>query len=329
MKTNKLGNSDLHLSEIGFGAWAIGSGGWKFGWGPQDDQQSIAAIHKAFDLGINWIDTAAIYGLGHSEEVVAKAIQGRRSEVIIATKCSAVWNDQNVVSSSLQSESVIQECEDSLKRMKIDCIDLYQIHSPGDDEHIEEGWEAINQLVKDGKVRYGGVSNFELSHFERAQNLHAITSSQPPYSILRRKGEQDGKFDFCNMHNIGILAYSPMQAGLLSGTFDITKISENDWRRGAKEYQEPNLSINLSFVEKLREIVQKYGKSVAQLAIAWVLQNELITSAIVGVRSPEQITETAKGAGWKIEQTHLDQIDELLSNRMAELKKENAYIHQG
>ncbi len=327
MKTNKLGFSDLHLTEIGFGAWAVGGGNYAFGWGPQDDDLSIAAIHKALDLGVNWIDTAAIYGLGHSEKVVGKAIQGIRSEVIIATKCSAVWNERRETSSNLQFDSVINECENSLKRMNIDYIDLYQIHGPSDDKHIEEGWRAVNKLVQDGKVLYGGVSNFNLSHFERVQKLHPVASSQPPYSILRRNGENNGTFDFCRENNIGIVAYSPMQAGILTGTFDISRIADDDWRKRAKEYQEPNLSVNLEFVDDLREIANKYGKTVAQLAIAWVLGNELVTSAIIGTRNPDQITQTVGGAGWKIEQEDLNQLEKLLESRMEKLHSQNGYIH--
>lgn len=327
MKTNKLGYSNLRLTEIGFGAWAIGGGNYSFGWGHQDDNQSIAAIHKALDLGVNWIDTAAIYGLGHSEEVVGNALEGIRSEVIIATKCSAVWNKQREVSSSLLYDSVINECENSLIRLKTDVIDLYQIHGPSDENHLEEGWEAINKLIEDGKVRYGGVSNFKLSHFEKLQNLHPIASSQPPYSILRRNGENNGTFEFCGDNNIGIIAYSPMQAGLLTGTFDISKIADDDWRRKAKEYQEPNLSVNLKFVEELRNIAKKYGKTVAQLAIAWVLGNKLVTSAIIGTRNPEQITQTVGGAGWKIEEEDFDLLESLLDRRMEKLNAQNGYIH--
>jgi aryl-alcohol dehydrogenase-like predicted oxidoreductase len=327
LKINKLGFSDLHLSEIGFGAWAVGGGGYAFGWGHQDDDQSIASIHKALDLGVNWIDTAAIYGLGHSEEVVGKAINGIRDEVIIATKCSAVWDEKRIVSSSLKADNVISECEKSLKRMNIDCIDLYQIHSPSDEKHIEDGWNAIYQLIKDGKVRYGGVSNFKVSHFERIQSTNPIASSQPPYSILRRNGENDGTFDFCEKNKIGIVAYSPMQAGLLTGSFDMSRVADDDWRKGAKEYKEPNLGINLDFVEELREIANHYNKTVAQLAIAWVLRDDRVTSAIIGTRNPKQIEQTVGGAGWKIEQDDLDQIDSLLVGRIEKIKAQNGYVH--
>lgn len=314
MQKRKLGNSELHLSEVGFGAWAIGGGDWSFGWGPQDDNESIAAIKRALELGVNWIDTAAVYGLGHSEEIVAEAIKGMRNRLIIATKCSMVWDDKGKISSSLKAASVRSECEASLKRLGTDRIDLYQVHWPNDDKHIEEGWSVIGQLIEEGKVRYGGVSNFYVPHLDRAHNIHPIASLQPPYSMLRRAVE-DGVFEYCRRNGIGVVTYSPMQAGLLTGAFDIDRLAENDWRRGSKEFNEPNLSINLDFVEKLHPIAEKYGKTVAQLAIAWVLRLDVVTSAIVGARRPSQIEETVGGSDWNIEQEDLDSIDELLNER--------------
>lgn len=293
--------------------------------GEQDDNQSVAAIHRALDLGINWIDTAAIYGLGHSEEIVARAVEGIRDEVLIATKCSLIWDEKGKIGSSLKRESIRRECEASLRRLNTDRIDLYQIHWPDDDEHIEEGWEEIGRLIKEGKVRYGGVSNFLTSHMERAQAIHPIASLQPPYSMLRREVEGD-VFDFCREHQVGVVAYSPMQSGLLTGKFDRSRLAPDDWRQKTAEFNEPNLSINLWFVDQLRPISDGYGKTVAQLAIAWVLREAVVTSAIVGARNPTQIEETVGGAGWEISPEDLATIESLLeerNNRLQAAKSES------
>lgn len=314
MDTRRLGSTDLHLSEVGFGAWAIGGGGWAFGWGPQEDREAVEAIHTALDLGVNWIDTAAVYGLGHSEEIVARALEGRRSQVIVATKCSLVWDEQGNISSRLDAGSVRRECEDSLRRLRTDWIDLYQIHWPNDDPHIEEGWETLARLVDEGKVRCGGVSNFSVEHMRRAQRIHPIASLQPPYNMLRRDIEGP-IFDYCREHRIGMLAYSPMASGLLTGRFDIERVAEDDWRRRAQEFQEPNLSANLALVDGLRPIAEKYDKTPGQLAIAWVLRRNEITSAIVGARRPEQIRETVGGAGWTFSDDDREAIEHLLEER--------------
>ncbi len=328
MERRRLGFTDLELSEVGFGAWAIGGGGWAFGWGPQDDAESIAAIRRALELGVNWIDTAAIYGLGHSEEVVARAVEGRRDEVILATKCSLIWDEKGEISSSLARESVRRECEASLRRLNTDVIDLYQIHWPEDDERIEEGWEEIGRLIEEGLVRYGGVSNFLAGHLRRAQAIHPVASLQPPYSMLRRRHE-GSEFAFCRENDIGVIAYSPMQSGLLTGRFDPSRLSEEDWRRRAGEFQEPNLSINLWFVDQLRPVAGEYGKTVAQLAVAWVLRREEVTSAIVGARRPDQIEETTGGAGWTLDEEHLAQIDELLAERKRRILEAGGYWPEG
>jgi aryl-alcohol dehydrogenase-like predicted oxidoreductase len=324
MKTRQLGNTDLHLTEIGFGAWAIG-GSWLFGWGSQDDSESIAAIHRALELGINWIDTAAVYGLGHSEEIVAKAVKGMRNEVIIATKCSQVWDDHGDVTTVLERGSIRKEAEASLRRLNTDVIDLYQIHWPNDDVHIEEGWAEIASLIEEGKIRYGGVSNFLVSHMVRVQAIHPIASLQPPYSMFRR-GIESNQMPWCADHGVGILAYSPMQSGLLTGTFDINRIANDDWRRKSQEFNEPNLKINLGFVEKLKPIAKKYGKTVAQLSVAWTLRNPELTSAIVGARRPSQVEEIAGSAGWEIEAEELKVIDDLLAQREQTIREAQGYL---
>lgn len=325
MNTRKLGYSDLYLTEIGFGAWAIGGGDWAFGWGPQDDDEAIAAMRRAVELGVNWIDTAAIYGLGHSEELVGKALDGNRDEIIIATKCSQVWNEQGSIIHSLKKESVLLECESSLERLKTDYIDLYQIHWPLDEERVEEGWEAIVQLIEEGKVRYGGVSNYNVSQMARTQKVFPIASLQPPYNMFRRSVEGE-EFEYCRQNEIGVVAYSPIQCGLLSGSFDMNRVAANDWRRKAREFQEPNLGLNLNCVNDLRPVAAKYGRTVSQLAIAWVLRLDVVTSAIVGARRPSQIEETVGGADWKIDEEDLRLIDDLLEQRIGKIRNEGGYI---
>ena len=328
MQTRLLSNTSLHLSEIGFGAWAVGGGGYAFGWGPQDDRDSIAAIHRALDLGVNWIDTAPVYGLGHSEEVVGQAIKGKRDKVIIATKCSLVWDDTRETRSDLSAASIKRECAASLQRLGIETIDLYQIHWPSDSERIEEGWCAIGDLIAEGKIRYASVSNFhyDMTYMRRTQTIRPMVSLQAAYSMLRRYPEGE-PFAYLREHRIGFLAYSPMQAGLLTGRFDLSKVASDDWRRKTKEYQEPNLSINLAFVEKLRVIAQRYDKTVAQLALAWVLRHPEVTSAIVGARRPAQIEETVGGAGWKISASDLQEIDKLLADRQQQVLARGGYVH--
>jgi aryl-alcohol dehydrogenase-like predicted oxidoreductase len=317
MQTRKLGYTDLELTTVGLGTWAIG-GEWAYGWGPQDDAESIAAIQRSLDLGINWLDTAAIYGLGHSEEVVGQAIAGRRDEVIVATKCSRVWDEKGKVTGRLKAGSVRREVEASLRRLKIDLIDLYQIHWPNPDEEIEEGWGTIADLIKEGKVRYGGVSNFSVEQLKRVQPIHPVASLQPPYSMLRREVEEE-LLPYCAANNIGVIAYSPMQAGLLTGKFTkerVANLPAGDWRKQNDFFQEPALSTNLAFVEKLRPIAERNGKTVAQLAIAWVLRRPELTAAIVGARCPSQIEETIQAGDWQLSAEDVAEIDQLL----AELK---------
>ena len=290
MKTRHLGNSDLMITPIGFGAWAIGGSGWEFGWGEQDDKQSVAAIHRALELGINWIDTAAVYGMGHSEKVVALALRswsGPRPYVF--TKGGLRWDEQGYVHRSLNPASIRQECEDSLRRLNVDVIDLYQIHWPT--EELEEGWTAMARLQKEGKVRWIGVSNFNVEEMGQAQAIAPITSSQPPYSLVRREIEHE-ILPYCRSEELGVIVYSPMASGLLTGAMTrkrVDGLSMSDWRSRDIEFQEPRLSRNLVLVERLREIGERYGRPPGQIAIAWTLRNPAVTGAIVGARNAKQV----------------------------------------
>ena len=317
MQTRKLGYSDLNLTTVGLGTWAIG-GEWQWGWGPQDDEESIAAIQRALDLGINWIDTAPAYGVGHSEEIVGKAIAGRRDQITIATKCGMVWDEgSTTVYRSLKAASVRREVEDSLRRLNVDGIDLYQIHWPIPDEDIEEAWGAIADMIGEGKVRYAGASNFSVAQLKRVQAIHPVASLQPPYSMLRRDVEQE-LLPYCAANDIGVVAYSPMQAGLLTGKFSKARVSnlpDGDWRKQNSIFREPQLSVNLALVEKLRPIAERNGRTPAQLAIAWVLRRSELTAAIVGARRPSQIEGTAPAGDWTLSQEDIAEIDALLEER--------------
>jgi aryl-alcohol dehydrogenase-like predicted oxidoreductase len=316
MKTRKLGYSDLHFTPIGLGTWAMGGGDWKFGWGDQDDAASIRAVHQALDAGINWIDTAAIYGHGHAEQVVGKAVRDRRDDVWIATKCGRVWEGESrEIGKCLKRESVHRELDASLQRLGIDQIDLYQIHWPEPDEEIEEGWGAVAELVEQGKIRYAGVSNFSLEQLKRIQSIHPVTSLQPPYSMLRREVEEE-ILPYCCENQIGVLAYSPMQAGLLTGKFSkerVQNLPSNDWRKANPFFTSPQLEVNLGIVEKLRPIAEQMEISLSQLSLAWVLRRSDMTAAIAGARRPEQIIETAKAGEIVIPEALLSNIEDILT----------------
>ncbi|MBA7596665.1 Aldo-keto reductase YhdN [subsurface metagenome] len=315
MRTNRLGWTDLGLTTIGLGTWAMGGGGWSFAWGPQDDDESISTIHRAIELGINWIDTAPVYGLNHAEEVVGKALKGLKEKPIIATKCGRVWDEDGNISGCLKKDSIHSEVEESLGRLGIDVIDLYQIHWPIPDEDIEEAWGAIADLIREGKVRYGGVSNFSVEQLKRIHPIHPVASIQPSYSILVRDIEHE-LLSFCEENNIGVIAYSPMQKGLLTGTFTserMQNLPEDDHRRRDPMFQEPELSNNLAFVEKLCSVAEKKGKTVAQLAISWVLRRPEVTAAIVGARHPFQIEETVVAGELMLSKEDIDAIDILLN----------------
>jgi aryl-alcohol dehydrogenase-like predicted oxidoreductase len=315
MNTKKLGNSDLMITPIGFGAWAVG-GPWQFGWGEQSDRDSIAAIHRALELGINWIDTAAVYGLGHSEEVVAKALRdwnGQRPYVF--TKCGMIWSETREVGYSLRAESICRECEASLRRLSVDVIDLYQIHWPADDlAKTAEGCAAMAELQQRGKVRWIGVSNFSLQELQKAKDIAPITSLQPPYSLIRRDIEKD-LLSFCQRENIGVIVYSPMGSGLLTGAMTrdrIAKLPADDWRTASLDFQEPKLSKNLSLVERLRVVGAPHGKSPAEVAIAWTLQHPAVTGAIVGARNAKQVDGIIGGGTFHLPP---DEIKEIESDR--------------
>jgi aryl-alcohol dehydrogenase-like predicted oxidoreductase len=309
-----LGNSDLQLSPIGFGAWAIGGGDWQFAWGPQDDSESIAAIHRALDLGINWIDTAAVYGLGHSEEVVARAVKSAPSKPCIFTKCSRRWHADGSIYSALQPASLAEELEGSLRRLGVDSIDLYQIHWPSPEDEIEAAWEALARLREQGKIRWIGVSNFSADQMRRIQKIAPITSLQPPYSMLRRAVEEQ-VLPFARANGIGVINYSPMVSGLLTGKMTAQRaaaLPENDWRRNNVEFKEPRLSRNMRLVELLRQIGSGRGVTPGVVAVAWTLHNPAITAAIVGGRSARQVEELAPALEFRLTEDEFTRINSFL-----------------
>lgn len=317
MQTRNLGNSDLAITPIGFGAWAIGGGDWAFGWGPQDDADSIAAIHEALDCGINWIDTAAVYGLGRSEEVVAKALAGLPAErrPYVFTKCARVWDEHRQIGKSLKADSIRRECEASLRRLNVEIIDLYQIHWPEPAEDIEEGWQTLQKLKAEGKIRWCGVSNFSKSQMEQVASYGPITSLQPPYSMLRRDVEAE-TLPYCQQHNIGVIVYSPMQSGLLTGAWTKARhasLPPDDWRREKnQQFQEPLFSRNLRLVEVLRSIGGQHGKSPGEVAIAWTLRHATVTGAIVGARKVGQISQLIGAAQWRLAPAEASEIERFL-----------------
>lgn len=311
MQTRQLGNSDLHITPLGVGAWAMGGAGWAFSWSRQEDNDSIAAIHAALDAGINWIDTAAVYGLGHSEEVVAKALAGRSRKPYVFTKCARVWGEDRQIRKSLKADSVRRECEASLRRLNVDVIDLYQIHWPEPEEEYEEGWATLAKLKEEGKVRWIGVSNFNAEQLCRAQQIAPVTSLQPPYSLLRREIEAE-VLPFCAVHNVGVLAYSPMGSGLLTGAMSrerIATLPEDDWRRRSPQFQEPLLTRNLKIADKLKEIAARHGRSAGEAALAWVLHKPVVTGAIVGVRNAEQVAGVIGAMEFRLSEAEVAEIE--------------------
>jgi aryl-alcohol dehydrogenase-like predicted oxidoreductase len=311
MNTNRLGTSDLFITPIGFGAWAIGGSGWEFAWGSQDDKDSVAAIREALDAGVNWIDTAAVYGLGHSEEVVARALDGMGNRPYLFTKCSMVWDEHREIGHSLKADSIRRECEASLRRLKADAIDLYQIHWPDPDEAIEEGWATMAELKKEGKVRNIGLSNFNVAQMKRAQAIAPITSIQPPYSLIHREIEEE-ILPFAVRENVGVIVYSPMASGLLTGAMTPKRIAglpADDWRREHSDFREPQLSHNLKLVRLLRAIGNHHGRSPGEVAVAWVLCDPAVTGAIVGARRPDQVRGVVGAAEFRLSPGEVAEIE--------------------
>ncbi|MGA9813456.1 MAG: aldo/keto reductase [Terriglobales bacterium] len=314
MQTRQLGNSDLRITRVGYGAWAIGGSGWQFGWGAQDDNDSIAAIHRALELGVNWIDTAAVYGLGHSEEVVSRALQTwPGSRPYIFTKCGRLLDEQGCVRSDLGATSIRREIEDSLRRLATDVIDLYQIHWPPnpDSPQLEEGWATLVDLKRQGKVRWIGVSNFDVKQLRRAQGIAPVTSLQPPYSLINR-GVEAEVLPYCLQEGIGVIVYSPMASGMLTGAMTrerAEKLPKDDWRRANPNFNDPKLSRNLALVERLREIGKRHGRSPGEVAIAWTLHNPAVTAAIVGARNASQAEGVMRGGELNLNDEDVKEIE--------------------
>lgn len=315
MSLRKLGNSDYMITPVGFGAWAIGGGDWKFGWGPQDDEDSIRTIHAALDAGINWIDTAAIYGLGHSEEVVARALKGMSQKPYVFTKLSRVWDENGEISDDQSAAGVRRQVEGSLRRLEVETIDLMQFHWPRPDEQLEEGWAALAQLQQEGKIRHIGVSNYNVEQMKRVQKIAPITSLQPPYSIIKPDVE-DEILPFCHENNIGVIVYSPMQSGLLTGAMSAERIRglpSSDWRSRHAEFQEPRLSRNLALADLLTRIGEKHGRTTGEVAIAWTLRNPAVTAAIVGARHPGQIDGIIGAMDFRLSDAEIGQIADFVA----------------
>ncbi len=314
MQKIQLGNSDLNITSVGFGAWAIGGGGWEFGWGPQDDNISSEAIHRALELGINWIDTAAVYGCGHSEEVVANALNNWTGErPYVFTKCILHWDDNGKILQNYKPESIRQECEDSLRRLDTDVIDLYQIHWPPaeDEKLIDAAWEMMARLKEEGKVRWIGVSNFNIEQMKRAQTICPITSLQPPYSLINRNIEVE-ILPYCMEQNIGVIVYSPMASGLLTGAMTrerIEDLSDEDWRLKWDEFKEPKISKNLELAEKLKEIGKTHNRTAGEIAISWTLKHPAVTGAIAGARSAEQVDGVMKARGFELNDDEVNALE--------------------
>ena len=315
--TQLLGCSDLAITRLGIGAWAMGGSGWAFSWSHQDDAASIRAIHAALDTGMNWIDTAAVYGLGHSEEVVAQALKSYSGpRPYIFTKCERNWDENRQIIKLLKRDAIRAECEASLRRLQVDTIDLYQIHWPEPDEDIEEGWGALAELQKEGKVRWIGVSNFNVTQMERIASIARITSLQPPYSLMRREIEEE-ILPYTKEHHVGVLAYSPMGSGMLTGTMSrerIANLPSDDWRTRSVHFQEPLLTRNLGIADKVIEIAKRTGKTPSEIALAWVLSNQAVTAAIVGIRSAEQVAGVIGALSYDLDPESRQELDQA-SNR--------------
>jgi len=316
LPARSLGSSGLKITTLGFGAWAIGGGGWSFGWGPQDDAASLAAMRHAIELGINWIDTAAVYGLGHSEEVVGRLLHTLppAQRPLVFTKCGLVWDKRNRMVEPqrvLRPESIRTECEASLRRLGVEWIDVYQFHWPDEiGTRVEDSWAEMVRLVEEGKVRFVGVSNFDARLLERCEAIHHVDSLQPPFSMIRREAAVH-EIPWCAAHRTGVICYSPMQSGLLTDSFSADRVRDlaaDDWRRHATEFQQPKLARNLALRDALRPIAERHGTTVSAVAVAWTLAWPGVTAAIVGARSPEQIDGWIRAATLELASADLDEI---------------------
>ena len=299
LPTTQLGGTGLEITRIGFGAWAIGGGGWEFGWGPQEDEASIATIRRGLELGINWIDTAAAYGFGHSEQVVGRALEGLGQRPLIFTKCGILRGEGGAVVRVLKRDSILREAHASLERLGVEAIDLYQIHWPVPDEDVEEGWRALVELRDQGLVRHIGVSNFSVEQLRRASQIAPVETLQPPYSLIARDAEAE-LLPFCEREGIGVIVYSPMGSGMLTGRMTRERIAampDDDWRRRAGAFTEPALTRNLELAERLTSLAGRRGCSPGAAAIAWTLRNPAVDAAIVGFRDPAQLDGILDGAG--------------------------------
>ena len=314
METRKLGNSDMQITPVGYGAWAVGGGGWQFAWGPQDDDDSIAAIHRSLELGVNWIDTAAVYGLGHSEEVVARALKGWKGKrPYVFTKCAMRWDKDGRVTKVHSGQSIREECEASLRRLQLDVIDLYQIHWPPEDNgpSLEESWRTMAALQKEGKVRWIGVSNYNVPQLQRCEKIAPVTSLQPPYSLIRRQIENE-ILPYCERRSIGVIVYSPMASGLLTGAMTrerVANFAPDDWRRNTPEFREPKLSQNLALVDRLKKVAARHGVVPGGIAIAWALRLSTVTGAIVGARNAKQAEEVMRAGEIKLTPQDMAEIE--------------------
>jgi len=321
LPTRPLGRSGLAITRVGFGAWAAGGGGWSFGWGPQDDEDSLAAMRRAIDRGVNWIDTAAVYGLGHSEEVIGRFLRElpSASRPLVFTKCGLIWDEKNPMVQSrrvLQPESIARECEASLRRLGVERIDLYQFHWPDQTgTAVEDSWAAMARLVEQGKVRAAGVSNFGLELLERCEAVRHVDSLQPPFSLIRRDAAER-EIPWCAARAAGVIVYSPMQSGILTDSFDparVARLAPDDWRRRSPEFQAPNLDRNLALRDALRPIARRHEVSVSVVAIAWTLACPGVTGAIVGARSAEQVDGWIGAASVDLTPADLDEIAQALA----------------
>ena len=313
LRTSPLGQTGLEISRVGFGAWAIGGGGWEFGWGPQQDDESIAAIHRALALGVNWIDTAAAYGFGRSEEIVGRALRGLPERPYVFTKSSLLDDGTRHVRHVLKRDSILREAEDSLQRLGVDAIDLYQIHWPNPVQDIEEGWAAMATLKERGLVRHIGVSNFDISQLRRIQSIAPVETLQPPYSLIDRAAEAE-LLPFAEHAGIGVIVYSPMGSGLLTGGITRDRIAampDDDWRKTDPRFTEPQLSRHLALAARLRRVADRHGVSPGAVAVAWTLHNSAVDGAITGFRRPDQVDPILAAAGLELTDQDLAEISDV------------------